>query len=171
MKHSAPWNSNTGLASIVNMTSEETSIPKEIEPPIDTILRFLVTLANSGGFSAGVTLSVKGAIITGDLVGFKQYMDSIALKLRNPDSITSSQIRSPPEPGDEDDVRRGLETIASGLDIIQTEMAERTESPMMIHLKNVEIIGTIGRIALSSDVIWRGHLHTIDGFILGKMGQ
>jgi hypothetical protein len=153
------------------MTSEETSNPKETEPPIDTILQFLVALANSGGFSTAVTLSIKGTIITGDLVGFKQYMNSIALKLRNPDSVTSPQIRSPPEPGDEDDVRRSLETIASGLDTIQTEMEKRTELPVMIHLKNVEIIGPIGKIILPSDVIWRGQLHTIDGFVLGKMGQ
>jgi hypothetical protein len=83
-------------------------------------------------------------------------MDEIALKLRNPDRIESRQIRSPPEPGDEDDPRRSLEYIASGLDLIQADWTKRDEPARMIHLKNVGIRDPGGRISSLPGVVWRG---------------
>ena len=95
-------------------------------------------------------------------------MHEIASKLRNPDRVTSPQMRSPPEPGDEDEPLRILEQIASGLDFIQADWKKRTSPAKMIHLKNVEILGPDGLFCSIPGVVWRGHLHSVDGFILGK---
>lgn len=171
------FNPSCHMAGEEMSNTEETSTTEEIiEPPVDSILQLLVTLSNSGGFSVGITLWVKGTVITGDLVGFTEYMDELASMMRNPDGIRSPQIRSPPEPGDEDEPRRVLELIASGLDSIRSELEGSTVPPSMIHLKNVGLLQPDGQVipfyrAERRNMMWRGPLHTIDGFILGKFGS
>src|SRR5699024_9830863 len=107
----------------------------------------------------GITLLVGGQIISGNLVGRKEWVDrhSIHENLDAPDEVISAFIDSFQQFGeDSDDTYTDDAWIAS-----------RTN---FIHLKDAFYVTAQGNIPTNCNTLWRGNLSSVDGWNLGKLG-
>ena len=69
---------------------------KQNMPKQDGLLRLIVQFANNDIMSTSITITVKGVVIAGRLVGYKRYYDGIIKPLSNANVITdgSDEISS-----------------------------------------------------------------------------
>ena len=135
-------------------TEEFGSAGGSVRPlPIDWQLQHLVDLANSKGLEAGLTLTVKGTIITGTLIGGGKYFELFA------------ELIGAGWPGTAEE----KEAIRSAF----AQPAKLYEEPEQlltsyIHLKNAKIVYSSNFVP-SSGMLWRGRLDEISGFSLGLL--
>jgi hypothetical protein len=127
---------------------------------MDWFLAELVRRANESGLRVGITLYVGGAIVSGSLVGGRDYFEGIAetaaAAARDPASAERARtfFRSPAAM-----YRSGWGDAG--------ELAE--EEPLAYnHLADARLFTATGQ-PLPGDhgVLWRGRLAAVDGFVLG----
>ncbi|MHA6913768.1 gas vesicle accessory protein GvpU [Ralstonia pseudosolanacearum] len=122
--------------------------------PIDWQLQNLVDLANRQGLRVGLTLTVKGATITGMLIGGKEYFEMFG------DSIGSSW------PGT-DEVKEAMRSaFAQPANLYETE---EQSSPSYIHLKDAKIVYSSAMVPTNRGLLWRGRLDEVSGFAIGSL--
>lgn len=132
-------------------------------------------IANVSNFSAntGITLYVKGLIISGIAISGKTYFEEFAAQYKS---------------GFNDDFKEFGETIGnkinsysmdfpdfwSQLNFDKEKLAESEEIKMSkvedfhhIHLRDVRIVSQNGNTIIMNNTLWRGRLDAIDGFSLG----
>lgn len=135
----------------------------------DSILRRLVDLLNEvDSISFGVTLSVGGMLVSGQLVGAKTYHNAMAQGFG---AEFEKAVKTPA-------MRELFESFANGI-----QRGERKESevnaeaeglmwrmPMHIHLKDARFFHPGAEpLPSNSGVWWRGRLSAIDGFSFGDL--
>ncbi len=127
-------------------------------PLKDWFLQFLVNLANKNRFDLEVTLTVGGTLISGTLVGVRQYFDELSAHFASPfDSGKNSE-----------EVRETFKKIGDQCSCVSP--SEKTETPSYIHLKNVVFSDRQGKpISGSSGIWWRGRLSEVQGFTPGRL--
>lgn len=123
----------------------------------DVILSSFVFAANSkeAQLEMGVTLNVGGTIVSGILIGYNKYLESIKLQF---------------------DQKPGGEFVASFMDkflsAVEEEKIEEEDVvlPIYIHLKDARFF-TPGNnpIPNNGGILWRGKLSSIDGFNFGAL--
>jgi hypothetical protein len=131
---------------------------QQFPPQPDWFLQLLVNMAN-GGLHLGLTLQVSGFLVSGELVGGRDYFDGMGEEFAN-------GIHGLEDPGD----IRG--SFAALRDQYYPEKADTTKKPgpMFIHLKNARFFNTAGNpIPGNRGVWWRGRLSEVSGFILGGL--
>jgi len=123
------------------------------------MLQALAEVAERSPLELGVTLNVKGLIITGFIISQATYFDALIEGLKNVNQDQS--------------VKESLLEFLSGLKETLTPLAEDQnpkEYPKFIHLRNVKIYPSEGRgMPTYGDALWRGQIESIDGFALGEM--
>tara|TARA_B100000929_G_C15389865_1_gene380807 strand:- start:359 stop:772 length:414 start_codon:yes stop_codon:yes gene_type:complete len=124
----------------------------------DFLLSVLVGMAESGA-SMGVTLYVNGAVITGELISQKRYVEEIVSDLRGPmesalKTHSSSVLDAISRVGDMPNGSTGEEGEASEYEFV--------------HLSGAQCFSGNNRVP-SNGAPWRGKLAAIDGFMLGRM--
>jgi hypothetical protein len=119
----------------------------------DAFLTSLVDMANEGTASMGLTLFVSGTIISGTLIGAKQFFNELA------DLIVASELT--PSAGDSP-FSASLREL--GGDIENSAKASALV-PHYIHLKDARVVN-LSELN-SPSTLWRGRLAQIDGFSLG----
>ncbi|SHE88736.1 hypothetical protein SAMN04487965_0869 [Microbulbifer donghaiensis] len=126
----------------------------------DWFLEDLVGLVNSGEASFGITLNVGGFLVSGYLIGRKQYFDSFGNEF-------ASMFKSPE---DAESVKSSF--AAYGDDTFnQSENGEPVPIGFL-HLKDARFYSTSGNpLPGNRGVWWRGRLSEISGFSLGVFEQ
>lgn len=134
----------------------------------DWLLSLFVSMVNDGsGMTIGITLFVGGAVISGQLIGGRDYFTSLSQQFeralgvdrgdRGPIfkgaiDLYSAKVKSPENPDSED--------------------GERTVAPGYLHLRNSRVYHGTTQIPQQCDgILWRGRLTQVDGFILGELRQ
>jgi hypothetical protein len=134
---------------------------KKTSPTIqrDPMLQALAEVAERSTLELGVTLNVKGLIITGFIISQSTYFDALIEGLNN---VKQDHT-----------VKESLLEFLSGL---KDKLASPTDEqnlqkyPNFIHLRNVKIYPSEGRgMPTYGDALWRGLIESVDGFALGEM--
>jgi len=122
----------------------------------DWFLQTLVNFVNLGDFNFGITLNVGGFLVSGQLIGGKEYFEGFASDFAS--AITDSEAA--------EDVRA---TFAKNGDIYSSEEGD-APPPSYIHIKDARFFNTNGDpIPSNRGVWWRGRISQVDGFSLGSL--
>lgn len=123
----------------------------------DWVLRSLVKSVNESGLLVGITLTVGGMLVTGTLVGGREYFEDFA------DKVAASA---------EDDAGAAqVQAIFADLGAIYDRDPEPGEPlPSYIHLKDVRFFSPSGQCLPDHDgAWWRGRIDSVQGFMLGRV--
>jgi hypothetical protein len=128
---------------------------------MDWFLAELVRRANDGGVRVGVTLCVGGAIVSGALIGGRDYFEGIAEQ-------AAAASRDPAM------AERARSFFRSPAAMYRAGWGEGGElnpegDPIAyIHLADARFFTVTGQqLPGSHGVLWRGRLAAVDGFVLG----
>ncbi|MCE7793260.1 gas vesicle protein GvpU [Salipaludibacillus sp. CUR1] len=124
---------------------------KSKKQEVDPILQLLTEKANTEEYSAGITLNVKGSVVTGTVISAAEYLEEMSGQFSEEDD-------------GENAIREQLEEAADSL------KEEESPATNYVHLKNAKLFSESGKSLPSKGaVLWRGKLTEIDGFFLGKV--
>jgi hypothetical protein len=121
----------------------------------DALLQELVEIATAG-FGFGITLTVGGMLVTGNVCPGSKYMQFIFEgSLANEDEQVKGAIK------------KRLQPYA---DIYAPGAGNSAQAPTYIHLENARFVtpGVSGS-APSTPVIWRGRISDVSGFFFGVL--
>jgi hypothetical protein len=130
---------------------------------VDWFLAELVRRANEGGLSLGLTLCVGGGLVSGVLIGGREYFEGFA-------GDVASGVADPTV------ARKVREFFRSPAALYQPEegcpggarVSSLADPLSYIHLKAVRFFTASGEpIPGSYGGYWRGKLSAVDGFVLG----
>lgn len=134
---------NAALTEVVNVDGK------------DWFLQDLIEIANSGKISFDITLTVSGFLVSGTLIGGKEYFEgfgeefSFGLKGEAADKVKAA--------------------FAKNGEVYDTQNAPSMQ-PNYIHLKNAHFFHTSGTpIPENRGVWWRGRVSEVTGFSLGVL--
>lgn len=141
---------------MINIDKNNPTIDKA--PPKDWFLQFLVNLANKNQVELAITLNVGGLLITGTLVGVKQYFAEFGADF-------AASFDAAKSPGD---IKTFFKKIGDECACVAHK--EQAEFPSYIHLKNAIFFDTQGRSIQGNDgVWWRGRISEVQGFVPGNL--
>lgn len=126
----------------------------------DWFLQSLVSMANNSNLEIAVILQVSGMLVSGSLVGGKQYFEGFASDFASPFASDS-------------DAAESIKASFSSYGNVYTKDTEGDEdqpAPQYIHLKNARFFNTAGNpIPGNRGVWWRGRIGEVGGFCLGSL--
>ncbi len=129
-------------------------------PKKDWFLQFLVNLANRKHFELDLTLTVGGILISGTLVGVRQYFDDLSNYFAGPFTSGSNS----------DEIKDTFKKIGEQCTCVSS--TEQTETPSYIHMKNVDFFNGQGKLLSGKEGIWwRGRLSEVQGFTPGRLSN
>lgn len=132
----------------------------------DWFLQDVIRLANLG-LGIGITVIAEGAVISGTLIGGKQFFDELAAEI--------GKASYAGDDGSEVLKVIGDSWAAHGLRYVKPEGASddwAVAAPTFIHLKNARIYSPgQGGMPSNGGVLWRGKLNAISGFSIGSFGE
>jgi hypothetical protein len=135
---------------------------------VDFVLQALAKAANDVGFRMGITLSVGGALITGTLVGGREYFEHFGREFKDayypahaPDEESLGRLNEV-----FDDLAKRYDKASLAEDHPNAHVELR---PAYIHLRKAQVIHGDLRIPTSERGLWRGRLTAVDGFFLGTV--
>ena len=138
----------------------------EQPPSLDWFLQSLVNLVNRTEFVLPVTLTVGGLLISGEMIGGREYFLGFAKEIKEGMFNTNSAVIA------------AIDSTFSQLSRIYDDAGEEQESetkslnrfPDFVHLRNAKVFLPGQKpIPANRGVWWRGRLETIDGFTLGVL--
>jgi len=142
------------------MTSTFPGITKVVQiDNKDWLLQSLLNIVNSGGLSFGITLNVGGFLVSGHLVGGKEYFEGFGAEFASgiSDISASESIRA---------------SLAEHGKIYDTQQDDDAPPPSYIHIKEAKFFTTSGSpVPGNRGVWWRGRLSQVDGFSLGILNN
>jgi hypothetical protein len=122
----------------------------------DPMLEMLVSFAEKQDLGVGVTLTVRGLLISGNITSYQSYLEGIAQAFEstsdNLGQIIATAYRSASQGYQEALMKEGLEGLPH---------------PQYIHLSNARFIFGNTIVPTEIGVYWRGRLDEVDGFSLG----
>ena len=136
---------------------------KYTSPPHDWLLATYVHVANSGSVSFGITLNVSGSIVSGTLIGWREYMTGVVDK-----EWASAQFK------DKETKDGFLEAMSEPRRLLEADQLGEDDGDAarvgFIHLRNTHIHSPDGGVIPSnSGSYWRGRLSSVDGFVIGAL--
>ncbi len=137
---------------------ERTTHATDSAPSQDWFLQFLVNLANKNRFELDITLTVGGILVSGTLVGVRQYFDELSADFASPfDTGSNPEV-----------IKDTFKKIGEQCSCVSP--SEKTETPSYIHLKNVHFANVQGkRVSENKGIWWRGRISQVQGFTPGKL--
>ncbi len=139
-------------------------IPEEMKaheidsaPPKDWFLQFLVNMANKNQFELDLTLTVGGMLVSGTLVGVREYFDVLGAYFAGPfETVRNSAT-----------IKETFKKIGGQCSCVSP--SEKTETPSFIHLKDARFYDAQGKATTENQgVWWRGRISEIQGFAPGR---
>lgn len=130
-----------------------------VDNSIDWSLRDLVGYVNSNsGISIGVTLTVGGTLITGNLISGNSYFEQVADLLAGSPANDVTQAM----------VNYHAKLSTDRYDPSMFESDEDRNSVVFIHLKDAKhFFGT--NVLPSNGALWRGKLSDVSGYTIGSL--
>lgn len=143
------------------MASEDKNNSATDNVPLkDWFLQFLVNLANRNRFELDITLTVGGILISGTLVGVRQYFDDLSTYFASP--FTSGRHS--------EEIKDTFKKIGEQCTCVSS--TEQTETPSYIHLRNVDFFNGQGKLLPGNEgKWWRGRLSEVQGFTPGRLSK
>jgi hypothetical protein len=126
---------------------------------IDHILRFIASIVRSTNMEIGVTLYVKGIVVSGLAISPEQYFDGLAQefeKAKGNQEVTQA-------------FAKGFRTYRDTAASLRQESQDNKPDPVYIHLKNAKFISSVVFNPNDTGVYWRGRLDQVDGFSFGNI--
>jgi len=128
----------------------------------DDIFMIFNHLTNRGNLEGvGVTISINGSVVTGNLISYEQYLES-TLEMVN--SGFSSEVENESLLGRL--LKDALEVESQ--DEENSDEKEELEPPNYIHLKNAKVVFGSSLIPANGG-LWRAKVDSLDGFMLGSL--
>lgn len=125
----------------------------------DFFLQTLVSTVNNTDMSIGITLSVGGFLVSGQLKSGKGYFDDCGKKIS---SLFSKDVDSAGK------VEKAIQGI--GGSIYDNDGEKDDGKPLFIHLDKVKFFNGNGQqININQGAWWRGRISEVQGFILGEL--
>ncbi len=124
----------------------------------DAVLQMLLTLADEDGFEVGITVNIKGAIVSGILIGPSTYYDGVLKSVDEIEDRTMSNILTKKFGDLRDAYKKSKEETKDKKDDSDT-------TATFIHLKDATYIGADGPGQLmpkGPTTWWRGRIESID---------
>lgn len=127
-------------------------------PSKDWFLQFLVNLANHNKIELDITLIVGGSLVSGTLIGVRDYFDAMGAHFT--DSLSSLQST--------EEIRATFQKIGEQCSCVTP--SEKTETPSYIHLRNARFHSGEGQsVAVRNNgSLWRGRISEVEGFAPGS---
>lgn len=125
----------------------------------DWFLQNLVDWANQHNFSFGITLNVGGFLVSGSLIGGKEYFDGFG-----EDFVSAYE--------DQELAEKIKNIIAKNGELYTISDEKDVPPPTYIHLKDARCFNTNGNpIPGNRGVWWRGRISEVDGFSIGSLSM
>lgn len=136
--------------------------------PFDPTLENLVMFMNLlGGTEIGITLHVKGSVISGMLISGQQYFKMLVRQFENV-AERVDEGRAAAATGFAEFFRPTLEGFERSHDDY-TETATLPPRPQHVHLRHAQIY--LSSSDFLTERLWRGRLTEVDGWSLGNFGM
>lgn len=133
-------------------------------PEVDELLRVLVRLINSAsGLEVGLTLAVKGLLISGTAISWRDYYKGTAGYIRDATRGSESE-------GVADSIASIFDALVEGQEKLEAEDPTAKDAPPnFIHLKQARVFTGADPIPREQGMWWRGRLSEVDGFTVGNV--
>ena len=129
---------------------------EEASLSVDPMLDKFVSLAEEQDISLGVTLTIHGLLIAGNIISFQKYLEGIAQGF---ESATGNQKIG-------QIIAESYRNASQEYLKIRTEQGlEELPHRLYIHLSDAKFM--CGNGTVQTGVYWRGRLEEVDGFFLG----
>jgi hypothetical protein len=116
----------------------------------DYVLKWLISSIEEIDLAFNITLNLKGAVISGEMIGEKEYAERLNQYFRDCIGITDAS-------------EMNLNRFNTKRDLDSNPLSEE-----YIHLKNAKVFfSSIDTAPLEEGVLWRGKLSSVDGYMLG----
>jgi hypothetical protein len=154
-------------------TPEESTVEREREwnARVDWFLQSLVQMVNNSKspMSFGITLSVGGVLVSGELIGGQHYFEGFGNEFTG--SFSDPKMAAP--------VKESFSRLGGNIygAAAQSEPSGKSATgavagPSYIHLKNARMFPAGGKASQSTrGMFWRGKLSAVDGFTLGTLND
>ncbi|RFF46222.1 gas vesicle protein [Xanthomonas campestris] len=140
------------LGEVQQAQDDEEDVMQGIGEDADYLLQDLVLLANEG-LLIGITVTIGGTTITGNLIGGKSWFEEFTAQF---DVVPDDRFRASLK-----------ERFGAYADIYKDE-GKRTRAPFYIHLQGAKVVEKNGMLP-NQGMLWRGRLSEISGFALGSL--
>ena len=124
----------------------------------DGLLRLIVHFANYDIMSISITLTIKGVVVAGRLVGYKRYYDGIIKSLSNAKIITDELDEIASKSKDK------IVELFEEMKDIATQ--EKNDELTFIHLDNAVLLNDSSGNLLYPNY-WRLRIDSVDGYMIG----
>ena len=138
--------------------TEDNSPEKRNMSKQDGLLRLIVHFANYDIMSISITLTVKGVVVAGRLVGYKRYYDGIIKSLSNAKIITDELDEIASKSKDK------IVELFEEMKDIATQ--EKNDELTFIHLENAVVLNDSSGNLLYPNY-WRLRIDSVDGYMIG----
>lgn len=147
-----------------NNNSQDLEIVFTRNTDADWFLQLLVKILNSGGDTFLITLNVGGLLISGALIGGKEYFDLMADYFGG---IYKEYESNNKEAGET--VDKAIRSLGETYSPANSSSNSNNNEPHYIHLRNAKFYSPISGQGMpgSEGVLWRGRLESVDGFFIG----
>ncbi|MFL5350766.1 MAG: gas vesicle accessory protein GvpU [Hyalangium sp.] len=147
-------------------TLDDATIEREREwnARVDWFLQSLVEMVNSSAMSFGVTLSVGGVLVSGELVGGQHYFEGFGAE------FTQNFSDEKAAKGAKESFAKMGEIYRKGGNDATASGTGTASGPSYIHLRNARFFQANGTpVPNNKGIWWRGKLSAVDGFTLGML--
>jgi hypothetical protein len=132
----------------------------------DYFLESMIRLANAGALDLTITLSVNGSIVTGELIGIKEYCEGLESEIRGANLVN----KKTGEPAD--DIKLLSSIPVTLADSLPTTVEELYDLPVnYLHLRKARYFAGGALLPQNRGVYWRCKLDAVDGFCLGVVSS
>jgi hypothetical protein len=122
---------------------------------IDWLLQFLVKFVVTTPVEIGITLSVGGNLVSGQLISHDAYFKQLSEDMAAP----FGQF----EAGIDESMKQIILSFTPG------ESADETSAFHFIHLKDCKTYSSDQSAICAEGVLWRGKIASVDGFTIGLL--
>lgn len=123
-------------------------------------LHILVRFANASTSKMSVTISVKGIIISGELVSLREFHDG----------MTDLMFNSLEESGNKDEDTKSIRDIVQQMNVYEDKEYQDLVNSYVCIKDPLYIMGGGSRLK-SPKQFWVGKIESVDGFMVGTMQQ
>lgn len=132
----------------------------------DHFLQFLIGVLNKDSSAAiGVTLTVGGSQISGDLIGgaayFEEFSSAFAKAFGRGDEAATAGLKQ--------SMNKFGDVYRSNGSEADAESDADSPPPVYVHMRNAQQFAPGGLPIPGNGCLWRGKLNAVDGFSLGKL--
>lgn len=124
---------------------------------IDWLLQFLVKFVVTTPVEIGITLSVGGNLVSGQLISHDAYFKQLAEDMAAP--------LAPFDGGVDESMKQIILSFTPG------ESADETTAFHFIHLKDCKTYSSDQSPICADGVLWRGKIASVDGFTIGLLAR